>query len=154
MGAVKKDLEPSGLRVLAHLAVAFGVGGVFSMFFCGQFGVGFSNFAIDFNHAMHSRMGAIFCALLCGGIFAVAPVLVLRLTTHPLLFRAIVRRHGFIECGITLAGGMLAYAHGNFKVEMINLAIWTISGYCIFKIVGIWIDHFFREWAMDSAFLR
>lgn len=150
LDAVTRDLEPSTPRVLAHLAVAFGIGGIVSMFFCGQFGVGFSSFAIDFNHSMHSKAGTLLCALLCGGIFALAPVLVLRLTTHPLLFRAIVRRYSFIEGGITLAAGMLAYSHGNFKVEMINVAIWTISAYCVFKIIGLCVDHFFRGWTMDT----
>lgn len=149
LAVVERDLEPSLVRVLWHLALAFGVGGAFSMLFCGQFGIGFSSFAINFSHSMHSQMGALFCALLCGTIFALAPVVVLRLTTHPLLFRTIVRRYSFVEAGFTIAVGMLAYSHGNIKVEMINVAIWSLSAYCVFKIIGLSIDHFLHNWTID-----
>ena len=76
---VLSDLEPSAAMTYTKTGVAMLTGGLVSMFFCGQFGIGFTEYSQQFNHILHHRVGDIGCAMICGATFAVLPLLVLPL---------------------------------------------------------------------------
>ncbi|MCB9229114.1 MAG: hypothetical protein H6618_05840 [Deltaproteobacteria bacterium] len=137
---VTKDLNPGVFDVVWRVATALFVGGLLSMFVCGQFGIGFSAIAKGWNHAMHAHMGAAQCAILCGSIFSVVPVLFLRLLSSGVLFRKIIRHYSLAQvCMIFIAGSGM-YMGGLFMNELINIALWSISAFFSFKLVGMIVD--------------
>ena len=91
---VMADLEPKALTVYLKTGLAILLGGVTSMFFCGQFGVGITGFAQDLNQNIHHTMGSVGCAALCGSLFAILPVFVLRAVCSPMQFAQLFAKNG------------------------------------------------------------
>ena len=137
---VKNDLEPRQLDVALRIGVTLLLGGILSMFFCGQFGIGFSSLAKGWNHALHAHMGATQCAIVCGAIFSVVPVLFLRFVTNGVLFRKIIRHYTIIQAGMMFLSGSSMYLGGVVMNELINVSVWSISAFISFKIVGLIVD--------------
>jgi len=133
---VEKDLNPSLFRVVCYLLLSFGVGGVFSMFVCGQFGIGLSSFALHMSHKLHSQMNPSVCSILCGGIFAIVPVFILKLIAHPIFFAVIVKKYYFLQAGFIFFFGLIVYSHSNYKLELASLFLWSLSAYLVFKILS------------------
>ena len=136
----RKDLAPSQFDVIWRIAAALLVGGLLSMFICGQFGIGFSAMAKGWNHTIHAHMGATQCAIVCGVIFSVVPVFFLRLLSSGVLFRKIVRHYGLAQAGMILVAGSAMYFGGSFMNEFINISVWSLSAFISFKLVGLIID--------------
>lgn len=141
---VQKDLNPSNLDVIWRLVVAISVGGIFSMLFCGQFGVGFSEMAKGWNHMIHVYMGAIQCVIICGTIFSVAPVFVLRLISSGILFRKIIRSYGLIHGSVIALAGVIMYFGGSIMNELVNISVWSLSAYLAFKLIALLVDEISR----------
>lgn len=137
---VRADLEPTrgavGWRVLLSLVF----GGLISLFFCGQFGLGFSEMARNWNHTIHSAAGSIPCALICGAFFAIAPVLLLRLICSAILFRNIIRGYTLLQAWLIGVIGFAIDANGTFVHEALNVLVWSVSAACTYKLVGITVD--------------
>ena len=139
---VHRELNPSVMDVIWRLAFTLSFGGVLSLFFCGQFGIGFSSMAKGWNHLVHVHVGATQCAIICGGIFSVFPVLLLRLLTSGILFRKIIRHYGLIQGVMILVAGFTMYFGGSFMNELINIGVWSFSAFVSFKLVGFVVDEF------------
>lgn len=137
---VMADLEPKALTVYLKTGLAILLGGVTSMFFCGQFGVGITGFAQDLNQNIHHTMGSVGCAALCGSLFAILPVFVLRAVCSPMQFRAIIRKKWQAPAiWLGFFGAILAY-HGEFQTEFVHFAAWLIGAYLLYRYLGLAID--------------
>ena len=139
-GYVKKDLKPKQIDVIWRVGLALLIGGLLSMFFCGQFGIGFSSMAKGWNHTVHAHMGAIQCAIICGVTFSIVPVFVLRFLSSGVLFRKIIRHYGFAQASLILVAGSAMYFGGSFMNEIVNIGIWSLSAFIGFKLMGLIID--------------
>lgn len=137
---VKKDLTPSIWAVVSRIVISLSMGGFLSMMFCGQFGVGFSEMARHWNHTVHASMGSVQCAIICGSIFAIVPVLVLRSICSGLLFRKIIKGYGVAQGGLLTIMGIAMYSQGTFMNEAINISLWAASAYITYKLFGLIID--------------
>ncbi len=137
---VRRDLDPSPLTVLLKTGVAIVLGGIASLFVCGQYGLGITGFAQNINLSFHHHTGSLACAVICGSLFAIIPVLVLRFMCSAIQFRVIIRKKWQAPV-IWLAsfGGMLAY-HGEFGNEFVNFLAWTTAAYFIYLILGLLMD--------------
>jgi len=140
LARVRRDLDPSGLTVFSKTGLAVIFGGVVSLFICGQFGLGITGFAQDVNHGVHNQTGSLACAMICGSLFAIVPVLFLRVLCSGMQFRAIIRRK-WQAPAVWLAsfGGMLAY-HGEFGNEFVNFLAWAGAAYLIYQVLGHLMD--------------
>lgn len=125
---VLRDLEPPASVVQAKVGTATIVGGVLSMLTCGQFGIGFTSFARAFSHNLHEHMGPLSCALICGLLYAIFPVSILRFALCTTLqFKSLVRRRQwsiaawFGGVGVTLA------AFGHHGTGLAPLTAWLAS---------------------------
>ena len=137
---VRRDLEPSYWGVSWRVATSLIIGGFLSMIFCGQFGIGFSEMARNFNHAIHAGMGAVQCAIICGFTFAIAPVLVLRVICSGILFRKIIREYGMVQAALLVPLGIFMYTQGTLMNELINISIWASSAYITYRLLGLIVD--------------
>jgi hypothetical protein len=112
-----RDLDPSWLVLHRKVGIAAIFGGILSLGICGQFGLGFTSIATSFNHALHNNMGPHVCAIICGVLYAIFPIAVLRfLICNPLQFKTITKNHGeVIVLWFGGFGGIVAYFghHGN-----------------------------------------
>ena len=141
---VRKDLEPSLFSVTWRIAGSILIGGLLSLLFCGQFGVGFSDMARHLNHTVHASMGAVQCAIICGSIFALAPIVILRLVSSALLFRKILLSYGVAQAVLLLAAGLIMYSTGSFVSELINVLVWSASAFLSFRLFGMIVDQLHR----------
>ena len=125
---VGRDLEPSLVSVHARLAASFIGGLALSLVVCGQFGLAFSAPAAAFSHQLHHNMDAALCAVICGALFSLFPVAILRLgLTSPLGFRLILRRHLVaVVFWYVLVGGVLGTFghHGN---DIVSVSLWIVT---------------------------
>ena len=133
---VSKDLDPSWWSVMWRLLASFVTGGAVSLFFCSQFGIGFSEMAHHLPHKIHAKSGPIQCAIVCGLVFSVLPVAVLRLLSSGLLFRKILKDFGAILFIQVMLAGAFIYRFSSFMNEAINILAWTASAYISFRLVG------------------
>ena len=138
--SVRRDLQPSIFDVAWRVVVAVVSGGVLSLFFCGQFGIGFSNMAYGWLHFVHANMGTFYCALLCGVIFSLAPVFILRILSSGVLFRVIIRKYQRIPAGCIATAGLVMYGHGVFMTDVVPIALWIGSAVLTFQILGFILD--------------
>lgn len=139
-GYVRKDLKPGLFYVFWRLCASIAVGGVLSLFICGQFGIAFNTTAIGWNHLIHAHLGATQCAIVCGAAFSVLPVLILRFISSGVFFRVIIRRFGLAQAGAFLFAGILMYFGGTFMNEIAYVGIWFISALLSFKLCGLILD--------------
>lgn len=133
---VRQDLKPSPFAVIWRIGTAFTLGGLLSMFFCGQFGVGFSTLAQGWNHSIHAHIGATKCAIICGSIFSVLPAFILRMLSSGILFRVILRKYVISQIGLILIAGTFMYVNGSMMTELINVGAWSLSAFVSFKLLG------------------
>lgn len=133
---VKKDLEPSFLSVAAKVLFAFGVGGLFSMLLCGQFGLGLSQNAIQWHYAIHNRVGSLLCSIISGTIFMLLPVLILRVLCSGLLFRKIVREYNLPQVVLISTIGFTLCKMGAVMTQGIYAALWSLGAYAAYKALG------------------
>ena len=118
---VRCDLAPPSFLVHAKVASSVAVGGLTTLFLCGQFGLGLTEDAAEFHRLIMSHFGMLGCSLICGVLFAFIPVVVLRLWTSALQFRYITRRRFGVHVFWTAVfGTSLALASGrsNFMGDL------------------------------------
>ena len=137
---VKKDLQPTYWGVSWRVALSVAIGGVLSLLFCGQFGLGFSEMARHWNHAVHANMGVVQCAIVCGATFAIVPVIVLRIICSGILFRRIIRGYGVVQGLAMLGAGVVMWGTGTFMNEAINIVLWAASAYITYNLLGLIVD--------------
>jgi len=139
---VLSDLEPSSGTVLAKVGTSTLIGGSLCLLVCGQFGVGATTIATKLNHSLHSSGGGLLCAAFCGAVFALVPLLILRMQCSVLQFNVVVREH-FYVVALWLAGfgGMLAY-HGNVGAEFSYFLVWLLTAAATFKVGAMFVSKF------------
>lgn len=137
---VARDLEPSPARVQAKVFAGIALGSAVSLSLCGQFGVGFTPWAKELQSAVVDLSIFVPCMMLCGMIFALFPVAVLRLLCRPLEFRAIMRRRPFSLFGWLLGFEVLLAWHSGFRESAADLAIWFAASVATFWLLGRSID--------------
>ena len=140
---VERDLRPSWAMVYAKTGVSVLVGGLVSLFFCGQFQLGFSSLAQFVNGWIIAQAGMLGCTAYCGALFAVLPVAVLRLMSTPLQFRAL--RHRSAVPTLVWIGAFGAFmtqvdSMGNNPLWM--LLTWTAAGWLSFWAITQVVDCF------------
>jgi len=85
-------------------------------------------------------MGASQCAIICGLVFSIIPVLFLRFMCSGILFRKIVHKHGLTQATMILMAGLLMYFNGPTVNELVNVCIWSVSAFVSFKLVALIIE--------------
>jgi hypothetical protein len=144
---VMRDLEPPWFTAHLKVAIAASLGGLLSLFICGQFGIGFTESANAVNHAIHRGLGDIPCALFCGTLFSIFPVLVLRFVLcRPLEFRAIMQRRRQIVAVWFAGFGAIAATLGSHGSAAALLAIWVISALVAANVFAYIFYFFAPSW--------
>lgn len=131
---VANDINPSSTRVAIYLLYSFGVGGALSLLLCGQCGLGLSPIALKVSHEVHSQMHPIFCAIFCGGFFSIIPIIILKYKTHPLFFKALIRKDKLLVGAIIFVIGLTIYSHSNWNLEILYYLAWCTSAYFVFHM--------------------
>ena len=152
---VLRDLEPPALLVHVKVGISAIVGGVASLMLCGQFGFGVTSWAEALNHRMHAHLGSVPCAVACGVMFSIFPVLVLRfLLAPPLQFRAILRRHQLVMV-IWFAGlgGALAF-FGEHGQGIVELSSWLVAALAAANVCARVADRLSPSWLPPLAWSR
>ena len=138
---VLSDLLPSPMAVYGKTGISIIIGGIASMFCCAQFGVGFSSFAHFSYHGLHHGMGPIWCALICGTIFSLLPVIILRILTNSVQFRAIIRHKWQPQLiWLVLAAALLSF-HGAIGFQILISAIWSGAAFVSYRLLGTAVDY-------------
>lgn len=142
------DLHPTPIRVFSRVGLAVAIGGVLSLFLCGQFGIGGTTFAINLNHYFHSNHHTLFgslalmpykeliCPLICGALFAIVPTAVLRLCSNQHLFRVILTQHFYAVVTWVAAFGAILGLHGDFGNQLLAVTAWVIAATTAFALLG------------------
>jgi hypothetical protein len=139
-GAVRADLEPRPLVVHAKIAAGVGVGGMISLFLCGQLGIGLSGSASAAHAWIMERGGMLGCAVVCGVIFALAPVAMLRLLCSTLQFRAILHRETrALVLWIAVFGLGLALRN-DYANPLWELTAWCVAAVASFLLLARLVD--------------
>ena len=146
---VKSDLQPSSWSVCWRVVLSILLGGVLSLLFCGQFGVGFSNMAQHCNHTIHHHMGEFKCSMICGAIFSIAPIMVLRLLCSHLLFKKIIYGYSPISAVFLVVAGLIMFLKGSFMYEILSLTIWTVSAYATYQLFGYLMNLIIFSYSKD-----
>ncbi|MGE0175117.1 MAG: hypothetical protein AB7T49_20145 [Oligoflexales bacterium] len=121
---VQRDLEPSRVVVHSKIAGAIFAGGLFSLFMCAQLGYGLS----DFSHGTHKVLmdfgGFYGCTAICGLLFSIVPVVVLKLCTSDVQYSLLLRRERWAFVGwITVFGAFLTLRNSR-PDSILVLALW------------------------------
>ena len=137
---IHADLDPRNSVAVLKIGAALMLGGGGSLFLCGQFGLGLTEVAHEFNHRIHHTLGPLGCAALCGALFSVVPVVALRLLCRPIEFRALLRRKWPPEIfWLGVMGGLFTY-HGRFGFEWLTFWVWSLAAVTVFRALGRWLD--------------
>ena len=134
---VMADMRPSLLMVYFKSGLAIIIGGVISLFVCGQFGFGLTEFATTTNHNIHMSAGGLFCAVFCGGIFALLPPIILRSLSSPIQYQALLFRqwNGPIIWLVVFA--LLFSFHSGFGDGLLHFIAWLASSIFCFLVTGL-----------------
>ena len=132
---ILSDLAPKASLVHLKVGLTMIGGGLLSLLFCGQFGVGITGFAIRFNEDLHHTNGIV-CALSCGALFAIVPLISLRLICSGVQFQAIMRKHLPIIMTWFAAAGLLLALIGEVGDDFIYVLTWFIAAIVIYQAGG------------------
>ena len=124
---VARDLLPSLSDRVSRIGLSAILGSAASLTICGQFGIGLSGWANAFSSHIHESMSPWSCSVICGVLFAVFPVTVLRLLSSPMLFHVLFKKH-YVEVYtlFTVLGGALAI-FGHHGHEFFLFVIWMLA---------------------------
>ncbi len=138
---VTSDLKPSWTVVFAKTGISVLVGGLVSLFFCGQFQLGFSALARSVNGWIIEQAGMLGCTAYCGVLFAILPVFVMRLLSTPLQFRALRRRARLpMICWIGAFGAFMTQVDSMGNNPLWMLLAWTAAGWVSFWAMAQLVD--------------
>lgn len=123
---VDRDLRPNRLYMHTKIACAFVLGGFLSLSICAQFGLGLTpwSFAIQ-GYLMH--FGAVVCIVACGVLFALFPLILLRLIHRPLQFRLLTRQFSTPLMVWLMATEFSLVMASGFNISRLEPLIWLAS---------------------------
>lgn len=134
--AVKSDMEPSRLVVHSKVGSAVAVGGGLSLFLCGQMGLGLSPLAHTVHHALMHHVGYLGCTILCGAIFAILPVFLLKMLSSKIQFLVILRQERLATLSWILSFGIFLELRNQPDDVLLILALWGIPALLSFYSLG------------------
>ncbi len=137
---VKGDLEPPIGVVYAKTGVAVLAGGGLSLFLCGQLGMGLSSIAVTVNQWIMQAGGVVGCTALCGSLFALVPVVVLRALCSPMQFRAIVRKEWQAMALWILVFGVALALWNSSPNPLWEIFVWTLAATISFALLARSLD--------------
>jgi len=124
--AVHRDLDPGPWSVNLRVGSALILGGMLSLFLCGQFGFGYSRFASGLHHYVHVEHGSTLCMVVCGFSFVLIPIILLRILTRPLMFRKIVRsKKMMLFIWLAVAEFLLTF-RGSYLPSPVDATTWFV----------------------------
>lgn len=131
---IKHDMDPS-MRVL-HTKIGASVllGTALSLAICGQFGIGLTSFARNFNLRIHADMDPVTCAILCGMLFSIFPVFVLKFMTSSMQFRIIFTKKLKQVAMWILPIGVVMSQYGHHGKDLPGVSTWLISAMISFYL--------------------
>lgn len=138
---IRRDIDPPLTLVFLKVVVATVVGGLMTALLCGRFS---GDGGLSIEHLMHRvdiAYADIWCAALCGSIFAILPVVVLRLITSSVQFLTIFAKHKLL-LGINLSGAAAVFfVHEQVSSYALGFVVWTagalVAGLLIAKIIKL-----------------
>ncbi len=137
---IVSDLAPSISMVMGKLAVAFAIGGSAAWVFCAWTGMlmtPFGRFGEEHHHGGGMNhlieMDPLFCAVLCGSLFAFAPALVLRALCSPMQFYVIGFKRKGILAGWLAGLGWVAWQHSMIDHQLIFAAGWIVGAWGVLR---------------------
>jgi hypothetical protein len=130
---VLADLQPSRRVVLAKLGVAFGLGAVVAAAICNYWLMGGVEAATGQVFKVPTVAMSASCAVACGAVFAVVPLLALRFLTGALQFRAILKQSPMPQAGWLTAMTILFATHVPDPAGYAYLAIWAVTVALLFR---------------------
>ena len=137
------DLRPSKSIVIFKTGISVLVGGLITLLYCGQFGVAGTEYAHRFNHHLHMQ-NELFCAAVCGALFTIAPLIVLRAITNYHQFRVIINNKLYVPLlWIGAFGALLAY-HGNLSGGIGYFFVWMAAAVAVFLFGAKLIKDFYK----------
>jgi len=136
---VKRDLVPPGWLVHAKVGGAVAGGGTLSLFLCGQMGLGFSPLANHVHGLLMDYAGLQGCTAVCGLLFALVPVLLLRVFSSSIQHLVLLRQKRPHIAAWVLAFGLFLVLRNEREV-MLTMAIWGVPAVLSFYMLG-WLVH-------------
>lgn len=134
---VLADLQPSKWMVLLKATAASLLGGFLSLFFCGQFGISIGEWAFDFSQHLPMEMTPLNCALMCGVVFSVVPVFLMRFAFfNTLQFRAVIQRYIFWITIPYLLWLPIFASKGSFSEMEVELGLWALTAFFSTLVIG------------------
>lgn len=151
---VARDLLPTPVVVHTTAALSGILGGILSLFICGQFGFGMTSWAQAFSTHIHETMPAWLCSVVCGTLFAVFPISMMRLACSPMRFHVLLKRHFFtVAMWFGLFGSILAVFghHGN---SFDQFSIWVAALLVCTLLLGRTIETIELKWDFSAFLVR
>lgn len=153
---VKADLCPPRHVVHAKIGFAVTLGGLTTLFLCGQLGFGLSSLANLVHHWLMGIAGFLGCTMICGVLFAVIPVMTLRLMSSGIQFHLLTRKEWRAIAGWIMAfGGAVVYQNDQADPIWI-LLLWGLGAIASFgalsRIVHHVSVHILRAWPTQNPY--
>ena len=133
---ILSDLKPDLTEIFWKVGFSLAVGGWLTMIFCGQFGIGASSFAVKFNEHLHHQSG-ILCAVVCGVLFSVIPVVVLRFLSTAHKFQAMIRYQAWVTAVWMVAIAALLSYFGDMGTEFFYVSVWFVAALTTYRLGGL-----------------
>ena len=137
---VKGDLVPPTWMVHAKVGGSVAVGGALSLFLCGQMGLGLSPLANHVHGLLMHYGGPLGCTAVCGILFAIVPVLLLRIFSSKIQYHVLIRKKRPLIAGWVLAFGFFLALHNEQPDFILTMALWGVPAVLSFYIFA-WILH-------------
>lgn len=134
LNTIKSDINPSARVLHTKIGTAVLLGAVLSLGICGQFGIGLTGFARSFSLHVHATMHPVTCAILCGMLFSIFPVVILKFITSPMQFRMIFTRKLKEVAMWILPLGVFLAQQGHHGTAIPDVGTWLISAIASFYL--------------------
>lgn len=151
---VKRDIEPSRLVVHSKVGASVAVGGALSLFLCGQMGLGLSPLAERVHGLLMHYGGFLGCTVLCGVLFAIVPVVLLKLLSSKVQYLVLLRQERLAIAGWVFAFGSYLIISNQQPDVLLTMALWGIPAILSFFAFG-WLAHRFSNaipWQQSQGF--
>ena len=146
--AVKSDMEPDRLVVHSKVGTSVALGGGASLFLCGQMGLGLSPLAVTVHHCLMHYVGYLGCTILCGAIFAIIPVLLLKTLSSKIQFLVLLRKERLAIGGWILSFGLFLEFRNQPQDFLLTIALWGIPALLTFYSFA-WLTSYFSNSALS-----